>query len=1646
MKKDLVKTTSIVLCILLIQSVLIGFISTNSGNKDQSRSSLTDQSDVDPITERSGYSRADKDFLPPDGDLPTWTIGDWWEYDTFLNNSWPDSGEYIELTGTTRYTLGSIEIFSASDGESYLAYNLTVSGNAAGHALYNTTKLLVNGDRLSEELTIPAQLSGYRVLRVSDFALLRELTFLEGFVHYDAMGLKFNLTESLMDQDVVDICDFPLTPEGIHNFSTMQNRTFSLYLSEAGYYLRQFSELFPYSYEMNTSSKMSVNCPAGDFDTYRLSGFSLSPGDLSTMNLSFSPDAKNYCLQDVYRLTVTDQDNVSVVDAIMELSGYQVVDVVATIDTSTDFALPNIPVTVDGNFPGHVLEDVIVTFPFTGTYVNTTTDTSGNYYTEIMTPSLNDNTPSDQDLGSFGVCACIKDDLSVLAVKSIVIVGSDAELPVANAGPDRAVDENRIVNFDGTGSSDNIGIKNYTWSFDYNTTSILLYGKTASFTFLLPGTYEIDLTVMDYGDNSNTETWMLTVNDITPPVAVGLDRIIVDEGTLVLLDASSCYDPESGTIFNYTWTFQYNGINIILWGEYVNYKFVIPGNYSVTLNITDGSGNYVRNPFWVQVNDIMAPTADAGMDRTVPQGTEILLNGTNSTDNVGILIWMWTFRYNDTEHTLYGELTPFTFWTTGNYNVTLTVSDARGLKVTDNLWVNVSDSTPPKADAGVDQTVNEGTLVLLDAEDSLDNVEIINYTWTFHDGIARTLYGKSVDYTFNNAGTFIVTLRVRDAAGNIDAYSSDTVVIAVKDITPPKAVAGDDRDAKVDESVFFNGSGSWDNTGVTNWSWTFLYQNHVKVLYGMEADFTFEVADRYNVELRVRDAVGLFHIDSVLVTVNEGKKMEVKEGQVAKARVEDSKGNTVAVIEVSGNGTLDFKKMTREEAGEMAGPAEAGRQDMGIFLDITIEDLDWIYIEIPYDESDLPYGMEEESIKMYFWDDISNRWKEVENCHVDVDANIVWANVTHLTIFAPMATEKEDAGEEKETDSTTLILLICAASIILNIIFLTLFVSRRKSPVERGSGPEPESEKVSFIGEEVEEEPKVIESTVEEFVCPECGEEMGEDAKVCASCGVTLVEDEVKEDENEFDGSEWGELICPECWDDVSEDDEVCPHCGTGLFDDEEDEWTGEEISGEVGAYDEELDGEAIGEWKEEGSAEKMEATTEEGMKADWSGEDAEEDIGEYAEEDMSEYAEEDTEKEMITIKGEEAEEEIGGEDGEITETGEEKSVWDVEEADMYEAAKLATFEEDEEAGFDVEEGRDYGKNVLATDEDEPHADEDIEEEGNDMAERIAELQPGDVIISKSGTERTVLSVDGEVLRVITRKPRGKEKEEEVEKGMLLFRMSSIDEIRHGEERDELEREDGPQPSWDDDEEEYDGEGEGADDEEELVEREEKEWDDTESKEVVLDERKDDVEDGAEDRKGLALDAVLEEAYEDGIEEGDLEEESKEATGDLEGEITGQDQVPVKSELSEQLVMNSKKPELVDMCRKCGIRTRGLKSELQERLLNHIAEAKGEAGIERSESEDGTMDGRDEVTETVDEAGTVESKDEVTETVGDAGTVESKDEVTETVGDAEITEEEEKEEDSEENGDAESKGPYIDEDEGEYDFDITFSPYEEYED
>jgi PKD repeat protein len=142
------------------------------------------------------------------------------------------------------------------------------------------------------------------------------------------------------------------------------------------------------------------------------------------------------------------------------------------------------------------------------------------------------------------------------------------------------------VSFNAAGSSDpNSGgsISSYAWDFGDGKSGS---GTTPSHAYAKPGTYTVSLTVTDnYGLTSQSISHQIKV--LTPPSADFIVRTgHPAAGVSLRFDAAPSTDP-SGPILDYAWRF---GDSSTGSGATATHAYSRPGSYTVTLTITDNSG------------------------------------------------------------------------------------------------------------------------------------------------------------------------------------------------------------------------------------------------------------------------------------------------------------------------------------------------------------------------------------------------------------------------------------------------------------------------------------------------------------------------------------------------------------------------------------------------------------------------------------------------------------------------------------------------------------------------------------------------------------------------------------------------------------------------------------------------------------------------------------------------------------------------------------------------------------------------------------------------------------------------------------------------------------------------------------------------
>jgi PKD repeat protein len=144
-----------------------------------------------------------------------------------------------------------------------------------------------------------------------------------------------------------------------------------------------------------------------------------------------------------------------------------------------------------------------------------------------------------------------------------------------------------------------------------------------------------------------------------------------------------------------------------------------------------------------------------------------------STDNDGsIASQSWSFGDGATST---AQNPSHTYQTSGDYTVTLTVTDDGGLSDSAAQPVTVSDGTvnqPPAASFTFDCTDLDCSFDGSGSSDS--DGSIVSYAWTFDDGATAT--GSTANHTYAAGGTYTVTLTVTDDGGLTGSQTQSVTV------------------------------------------------------------------------------------------------------------------------------------------------------------------------------------------------------------------------------------------------------------------------------------------------------------------------------------------------------------------------------------------------------------------------------------------------------------------------------------------------------------------------------------------------------------------------------------------------------------------------------------------------------------------------------------------------------------------------------------------------------------------------------------------------------------------------------------------------------------------------------------------------------
>ena len=314
--------------------------------------------------------------------------------------------------------------------------------------------------------------------------------------------------------------------------------------------------------------------------------------------------------------------------------------------------------------------------------------------------------------GNFNVVVTVTDKDGGVGTASQLVVVSENEDPVANAGGPQNAPEGQTVLLSGLNSSDSDGqIVSYDWDYgDGNTDS----GPTVSREFNDNGVFNVTLTVTDDEGAQSQDTAVITIVNVAPTVRPG-DNQATDEGSPVgisfTFDDVGLLDTHGAVI---SWgDNSTTNIQVAASPETVFHGYGDDGVFTVNIFVTDDDGGIGSGDLTVTVSNV-DPDVDAGADQSAFAGDPVILNaefgddGTGDTHTATIDWGDGTVEPGDvTEPTSPGIVAGSHVYATDDvFRVTVTVRDDNGGVDSDSLQIQTLNRIGAPAGIGTQLSVS----------------------------------------------------------------------------------------------------------------------------------------------------------------------------------------------------------------------------------------------------------------------------------------------------------------------------------------------------------------------------------------------------------------------------------------------------------------------------------------------------------------------------------------------------------------------------------------------------------------------------------------------------------------------------------------------------------------------------------------------------------------------------------------------------------------------------------------------------------------------------------------------------------------------------------------------------------------------------
>ena len=407
--------------------------------------------------------------------------------------------------------------------------------------------------------------------------------------------------------------------------------------------------------------------------------------------------------------------------------------------------------------------------------------------------------------GTFDVTLTVRDDDGLEAVATLTIYVNAPPVPVIDAQPLELL-AGESVSFDGSPSWDPDGtIQFWLWNFDDGATS---GDQQVEHVYVQPGSYNVSLKVYD-NLNSIATTWVIiTVINLEPQVDFAVTPVSANTTvTFSFVDNSS--DPD-GSIVGWTWDF---GDGNSSSEHNPQYRYLLPGDYNVTLTVQDNLGAQnsttqllaVANALPLLELDIPQGVRDSAY-WIVPAELEIGLDGGGSSDPEGLpLEFAW-----EVDGETYSTPDIAVILGTGIHAVSLAITDTHGATVNGN-WTLMTVVQPLLSLSP--QTVNALTDEMTSFNATALQGSVTTWEW---DGNLTVEGGDMFSFGFVPEAPGSYELRVRGLTPG--GLPSPWVVATLEAFERPQAVL--EIEGELLQGVWLTFNGSQSQGLDLTWQWS----------------------------------------------------------------------------------------------------------------------------------------------------------------------------------------------------------------------------------------------------------------------------------------------------------------------------------------------------------------------------------------------------------------------------------------------------------------------------------------------------------------------------------------------------------------------------------------------------------------------------------------------------------------------------------------------------------------------------------------------------------------------------------------------------------------------------------------------------------